>query len=153
MMPKAAGKPLVRPGDKKLVKRKPLSFIENAPDPLDPDKLQDRETAEAEIKDEVKAVKVGIVERLKADQKRKEASVGADYYFSVVFEDGGQAMAFLKAIGYPYPADSFIDGLILSDLMKVEIPKATMLPKEIDDKHDKELTGLVTRPEWRKPKG
>ena len=126
--------------------RKPLGFLKPVPDPMLG--MTPAETNEASINNEVKAVKTAIGERLKIDAARKKLATAADDYFVVAFESGTQATAFLRALNYPDLTAAFIDGTILADHLKIELPKAEKI-RPLKTTHDRSLTALV-QPAWRK---
>jgi hypothetical protein len=125
-----------------MTARKPLSFIQPAPDPMRG--MPEQETNEKSIMAEVEAVKIGMVERLKQDAKRKKLAVSTEDYFVVAFESGEQALAFLNAVGYPFPQDRFIDGTILAEGLKVKLPRVTEKIGVLKTIHDRSLTDLIT---------
>lgn len=133
----------------KKMTRIPLSFIKPAPYPFVGFKEQEKN--EDNMKAEVGALHNAMVDRLKADKKRKEAAVAGDDYFTVAFESGEQATAFLRGIGYPQFNDMIIDGLILAELLGIELPKAANQIKPLKTKHADSLTRLVTNPKWKDP--
>jgi hypothetical protein len=128
-------------------KKKPLTFIQPALDPTLA--LPDvGGNAETQIREEVDVVKIGMVERMKADNQRKKLATAADDYFVLAFESGDQATAFLRAIGYPSDADRFIDGTIVAEQLKIKLPAAPKQHKLKSD-HDRKLTRLVNPKAFR----
>ena len=126
-------------------RKKPLAFIPPEPDPMLG--ISEGKTNEELIGNEVKAVESSIMARLKADAKRKEIATSAEYYFVVCFEDSNQASTFLKALKYPDDNAAFIDGTILAEILKIELPVAEkMKPLRAPDAS---LARLV-QPAWRK---
>lgn len=128
---------------------RPLSFVPKALDPCR--NLPEIEgKAEDQIREEVEAIKIGMVERMKQDAQRKKLAVAGDDYFTVAFESGEQAMAFLKAVGYPWPGEAFIDGTILAKAMNIALPKAQKI-HPIKSMHANQLTRLISNPKWNIP--
>lgn len=126
--------------------RKKLQFVKPAPNPLAD--VEEQATNEQSIAAEVDAVRIGIVERMKVDAARRKKAVATDDYFIIAFEDGIQANKFLEALGYPYLNDRFVDGLILAEIMGIELPKGeTIAP--LKTIHPKSLTKLVTK-KWKR---
>jgi len=148
-----AVKPLKRLGSKLSLRegpkslRAPLAFIPKAKDPCED--LEEAKTNEKSIAQEVGAIQNAMVQRLKADAKRKELATSSDDYFTVAFESGEQATAFLQAVGYKTVHDAFIDGLILADLLQIKLPAAKDKIKVLQRMHDPKLTKLITNPKWR----
>lgn len=127
---------------KKIGMRKAeLKFVQPAVDPLRGIELNG--TPEQNAETEVKAVKSGFAQRAAQEQERFQQTTRTDYYFAVVFEDGGQANAFLKAVGYPTADALFVDGTILADILKIEIPQAEFKLRPLKAP-DAKLARLVT---------
>jgi len=127
----------------RAIKRLPLTWIDPAPDPLDG--LKPSKSPEKALAGELQAVKSGIRDRIAADNVRRRAAGDADDHFVMVFETGEQASVFLRAIGYRWPDEAFIDGTIVADMLGIAIPKAAHKPRELKKIHDQSLTRLVRR--------
>ena len=134
---------------KRMTKHVPLSFLKPAPSPWRG--FKEREKNEDNMRAEVEAVHSAMVDRLKQDQARKKLATASDDYFTVAFESGEQVDAFLRAVGYPQFKDAFVDGLILADLLKIELPVPKAKLKPLKTKHAESLTRLITNPKWKDP--
>lgn len=135
--------------------RKPLAFLPPEADPLR--FLGEAENNEKAVNAEVQELRKAIVSKSKLAQTMKDAKArldrdtAADDYFVLCFETGEQAVAFLRAIGYKHTADRFIDGTIIAELLKIELPKPTARMKLLKTDHDQKLVSLV-QPKWRQLK-
>ena len=129
------------------ITRVPLMFLKAARDPFLG--LKEQATHEANMKAEVGAIHNAMVDRLRQDQQRKKLAGAADDNFTVCFETGEQATAFLRALGYREFNECFIDGLILAELLKIELPQAKAKIKPLKSTHPASMTRLVTN--WKDP--
>jgi hypothetical protein len=97
-----------------------LSFIKEQPNPLR-DVPRDL-SPEEKFKAEMNALGAGLSGAVMKQQEAHKETGRADYYTVICFEHADQVTAFLKATGYPSPDDQFIDGVILSGIMKIPLP-------------------------------
>ncbi len=136
----AGGKGLRKLG--KTIGAAPLPFI----DKVDP-KVVTADTEgmsqEQAIDASVQVLGTTMSQRMKMERERKKAATAADDYFVICFQEGAQATAFLKAIGYPELYASFVDGTIVAKLLDIELPAPTMKKRALKKTHDKGLTRLA----------
>jgi len=125
------------------IKRLPLTFVDAAPDPLA--NAQPNKSPEVSLASELKALKSGIQQRIAKDNDRRRAAGDADDHFVMVFETGQQAAVFLRAIGYQWPEEAYVDGTIVADILGIELPAAPTKPRQLKKIHDQSLTRLVNR--------
>ena len=104
--------------------RKPLVSLQSVEDPINEDAVTGN--VEQDAAQELTDVQAGFRERMKQEQERFLTATDSSYYFSVVFESGEQASAFLQAVGLDGDGDLFIDGRELADVFGVELPEANV---------------------------
>lgn len=129
-----------RPALRRL--REPLGWVPHVDDPVKGAKKG--KTIEETVKIENEVTYKAFMDAAKQDRKNQahqEEGYGAEY-FVVVFQDGKQASHFLKAAGYPDYLDTFIDGTILAEILKVKLPASTVEPRKLRRTHDASLTSL-----------
>lgn len=125
--------------------RKPIAALADANDPLDEGKYPaDPEGAD---KTELNQLRTGFMKRAKQEAERFKTATGTDYYTVVVFDDGAQCSAFLKAVGMhnQRSGDLYIDGRILADQLGIRLPEARTVFNPTP-RIDSKLKGLVRKP-------
>ena len=90
-----------------------------------------------------KRLEGGLSAAMKKQAEQFDGEGRSDYYCVICFEQGEQLDAFLKGVGYPVVDDVFIDGPLLAQQMKIEIPQPTFRLKPLRPP-DKTLMRLVT---------
>lgn len=129
---------------KPLPIRKPLKTLEPVPDPI-AGVVDYTDDIECDASAELNAVQSGFRDRMKQEQERFAGATGSNFYFCVVFDDGDQVDAFLKATGIgPTEGDLFVDGRKLADRLGIAVPESKIRldrPLNVDPKL-KRLTGI-----------
>lgn len=139
--PRKGSSGLKKLGAKKVIAA-PLAFLEKAnPDDVTADTTG--MTQEQAIDASVQILGTTMSQRMKMERERKKAATTADDYFVMCFQEGTQATAFLKAIGYPEIYASFVDGTIVAKLLDIELPEPTLKKRALKKTHDKGLTRLA----------
>ena len=131
---------------KPLPVRKPLQTLEPAPDPIE-GQVDYTGQIDTDAAAELGAVEKGFRERMREEADRFKGATASDFYTCVVFDDGEQCTAFLKALGLDKGGDLFVDGRVLADKLGIELPKSqlnTAAPRK--SKIDPKLTRLAGIP-------
>ena len=123
--------------------RKPLECLDPVDDPLNEQEgsLDPQESVKVELTD----LQRGFRERMAAEQARYKATTDLSYYFTVCFESGPQADAFLAYFGIGRGEGSlFIDGRPLADKLGIDLPASNLVPPK--NHSNKTLAALSRRP-------
>jgi hypothetical protein len=126
----------------KDINRRPLSFIEPAPNPMSGLVTKGRDV-EDYMSEEVSRLQQGFRQRAEAERVRFSETTRSDYYFTVVFEHGDQRAAFLKQAGYRETDPYYVDGLLLAAALGIELPPSPFKLRPLRPA-DKSLKHLVT---------
>ncbi len=137
-------KPVERTKLKRMDERigqKPLTFLEGSPScfsPTDPNATpeEQHEKIDGEIL-------TGFAARAKAEAFRFAETTRTDYFFTMVFEHGDQAVAFLRSINYRESDSMYVDGMIVAKLLNIELPRTPFRLRPLRPA-DKSLNRLVT---------
>jgi hypothetical protein len=144
-LPRLGGIPTGMKSKKLLPMRKPLQTLADAPDPIE-DKVAYTDDLATDAALELDAVAIGFRERMKEEAARQKGATDSGFYFCVVFDDGAQASAFLKGVGFPPGSDLFVDGRVLADMLNIPIPASEAALKPRLGKIDQKLVRLTGIP-------
>lgn len=125
--------------------RKPMAALADAEDPLDEEKYPaDPEGAD---KTELSQLRTGFMQRAKQEAERFRTATATDYYTVLVFDDGAQCTAFLRAVGMhnERSGDLYIDGRLLADQLGIKLPEARTV-FNATPRIDAKLKALVRKP-------
>jgi hypothetical protein len=104
---------------------KPLQTMRPAPDPLaehEPTGNHEQDSAA-----ELSAVEKAFREGRKREQERMRAIGDSSYYCCLVFDDGDQCSAFIKALDLGIHGDMFLDGRAVAQKLGIVLPESKML--------------------------
>lgn len=126
------------------IRREPLAFVAEEPNPLEG--VKPGKTPEEKITRELSAFGQAFRDAAKNEAAAMHHALegyGAEY-FVMVFRDADQATAFLRKIEYPDAKAVYVDGTIVAELLKIELPESKVpLPKKLKAHRDPKLAKLT----------
>ena len=123
------------------IRRAPLAFIEPAPNPMQG--MSKDGTHEEQAAEQLTRLQQGFRDRAKAERFRMNETTRSDYHFTVVFEHGDQAVAFLAKAGYRENTAMYVDGPMLAEALGIELPPTPFKLRKLRPA-DRSLRHLVT---------